>query len=118
MLRPIIWFLSTVCRKPIYHKAAAPAITEDSMVFQDLSALAKMVRMADIAHPKVGAILPHMHNLTVEVQSVTRGKHERGRWRYPDRKEPQTAGHQSPVRGRRVSGHPDRRGRAEGRRRL
>src|SRR6266851_6972859 len=61
--------------------------------------------MAGITHPKVGATLPYMHNLTVEVQSATRGNHERSRWCCPDREKPQTAGHRSPVRGCRVSDH-------------
>ena len=77
-------------------------------------------RTARIARRTVApfATPPSRPNLTAKGQSATRGKHERSRWRYPDRKEPQTAGHRSPVRGRRISDHRDRRGRAEGRRRL
>src|SRR5262245_26381422 len=54
-----------------------------------------------------------MRNLAPGVRG---GKHERSRRRDPDSEEPQTAGHRSPVRGRWVSGHPDRRSRTEGRR--
>src|SRR5499433_1460793 len=54
-----------------------------------------------------------MRNLAPDVRG---GKHERSRRRDPNSQEPQTAGHRSPVRGRRVSDHPDRRSRAEGRR--
>src|SRR5262249_22041171 len=61
------------------------------------------------------AALPSMRNLAPEIRG---GKHERSRRRDPDSEEPQTAGHRSPLRGRRVSGHPDCRSRAEGRRRL
>ena len=43
-------------------------------------------------------------------------KHERSRRRHLDGKEPQAAGYRPFVRGRRVSGRPDRRGRAKGRR--
>src|SRR6516164_6013965 len=50
------------------------------------------------------AALPSMRNLAPHVRG---GKHERSRRRDPDSEEPQTAGHRSPVRGRRVSGHPD-----------
>src|SRR5215831_18877173 len=56
---------------------------------------------------------PSMRNLAPGVRG---GKHERSRRRDPDSEEPQTAGHRSPVRGRRVSGHPDCRSGAEGRR--
>src|SRR5436190_20936217 len=46
------------------------------------------------------AALPSMRNLAPEIRG---GKHERSRRRDPDSEEPQTAGHRSPVRGRRAS---------------
>src|SRR6478672_4766871 len=72
-------------------------------------------RLRDVALGTPFAALPSMRNLAPEVRG---GKHERSRRRDPDSEEPQTAGHRSPVRGRWVSDHPDRRSRTEGRRRL
>src|SRR4051794_4824991 len=72
----------------------------------------RSARLRDVALGTPFAALPSMRNLAPEVRG---GKHERSRRRDPDSEEPQTAGHRSPVRGRRVSGHPDCRSRAEGR---
>jgi hypothetical protein len=92
--------------------------TRDTSISAASSVLVGRLRSGRGGRRPVFAVLPSMRNLAPEVVPSRGGKQEGSRRRYPDSEEPQTAGHQSSVRGRRVSGHPDRRNRAEARRGL